>query len=203
MPDRYGFDHLGHEVRCIDCPSGGPLWQWPEQERYQHALTHTPAPTSPTEIRRRRNLLAAPPTNHNEETKGATTMAPNTPNKPEPAGKDESSGKGESAKQVTIDVLRTAGEPLHAKEIAKRVIDSGRCSGLKGKTPEATIAALLAVGSKPGGLFTRIDKGTYTLAGAASTSGEQPASEPQPTAAAAKTTQARKPTQAKRATASR
>jgi hypothetical protein len=29
-----------------------------------------------------------------------------------------------SAKQVAIDVLRTAGEPLKAKEIAKRVIHS-------------------------------------------------------------------------------
>jgi hypothetical protein len=59
--------------------------------------------------------------------------------------------QGESAKQVTIDVLRAAGEPLHAKEVAKRVIESGRCSRLKGKTPEATVAAILAVGSKPGG----------------------------------------------------
>ena len=28
----------------------------------------------------------------------------------------------ESAKQVAIDVLRSAGEPLHTKEIAKRMI---------------------------------------------------------------------------------
>ncbi len=54
--------------------------------------------------------------------------------------------------------------PLHAKEIAKRVIESGRCSGLKGKTPEQTITAMLAVGSKPDGPFKRVDKGTYTLA---------------------------------------
>jgi hypothetical protein len=43
-------------------------------------------------------------------------------------------------------------------------MESGRCSGLKGKTPEATVAAMLAVGSKPGGPFKRVDKGTYTLA---------------------------------------
>lgn len=72
--------------------------------------------------------------------------------------------KGESAKQVAIDVLRTAGEPLKAKEIARRVLESGRSSGLKGKTPKATISAMLAVGSKPGGPFKRVDKGTYTLA---------------------------------------
>ena len=58
--------------------------------------------------------------------------------------------RGESAKQVAIDVLRAARKPLQTKEIAKRVIESGRCSGLKGKTPEATIAATIAVGSKPG-----------------------------------------------------
>ena len=72
--------------------------------------------------------------------------------------------QGESAKQVTIDVLRAAGEPLHTKEITNRVINSGRCSGLKGKTPEATVAAMLAVGSKQGGPFKRVDKATYTLA---------------------------------------
>jgi hypothetical protein len=74
--------------------------------------------------------------------------------------------KGESAKQVASDVLRAAAGPLKAKEIAKRVIDSGRCAGLKGKTPEATISAMLAVGSKPGGPFKRVDRGTYTLADA-------------------------------------
>ena len=73
--------------------------------------------------------------------------------------------KGESAKQVALDILRNAGGgPLPAKEIAKRVIESGRCKGLKGKTPEATITAMLAVGSKPGGPFKRVDKGTYALA---------------------------------------
>jgi hypothetical protein len=78
----------------------------------------------------------------------------------------QTAAKGESAKQVAIDVLRDAAGPLRAKEIAKRVIDSGRCSALKGKTPEATISAMLAVGSKPGGQFKRVDKGTYTLADA-------------------------------------
>jgi HB1, ASXL, restriction endonuclease HTH domain len=73
--------------------------------------------------------------------------------------------KGESAKQVARDVLSNAGGgPLPAKEIAKRVLESGRCKGLKGKTPEATITAMLAVGSKPGGPFKRADKGTYALA---------------------------------------
>jgi hypothetical protein len=86
-----------------------------------------------------RILLAAPPPDSNEE-KEAITMA------------NKATSKGEPAKQVAIDVLRKADEPLHAKEIAKRVLASGRCAGLKGKTPKATISAMLALGSKPGGL---------------------------------------------------
>jgi hypothetical protein len=72
--------------------------------------------------------------------------------------------RSESTKAVTLDLLQQAGQPLPAKEIAKRVIESGRCAGLKGKTPDATISAMLAVGSKPGGPFKRVGKGTYTLA---------------------------------------
>jgi hypothetical protein len=154
MPDRYGFNHLGDEVRCIDCPSGGPLWQWPEHKRARHSRTHghTPKAVRP-DPRRQRSLLTAPTTTSNEEKEA--TMA--------------TARKGESAKQVAIAVLRTAGQPLQASEIAKRVISSGRCAGLKGKTPEATINAMLAVGSKPGGPFARVDKGTYTLADTAPT----------------------------------
>jgi hypothetical protein len=152
-------------VRCIDCPAGGPLWRWPERKRRRHARNHRPAPwRSGRTVRRQRTLLAAPPTHTNEE-KEASTMAKQTPS------------KGEPAKQVAIAVLRTAGEPLPAKEIAKRVLDSGR-TRLAGKTPEQTITAMLAVGSKPGGPFTRVDKGTYTLA--------DTAAEPQTPAAASK-----------------
>ena len=89
--------------------------------------------------------------------------------------------KGEPAKQVAIDVLREAGGPLHAKEIAKRVLASGRSSGLKGKTPEATISAMLAVGSKPGGPFKRVDKGTYTLADATPPAEDAPTDKPEAT----------------------
>jgi tetratricopeptide (TPR) repeat protein len=39
----------------------------------------------------------------------------------------QTAAKRVSAKQVAIDVLRAAGEPLKAKEIATRVIASGRC----------------------------------------------------------------------------
>lgn len=148
MPDQCGFNHLGDTVRCIDCPTGGPIGQWPEPKRQRHARTHT------TDLRRQRSLLAAPPAPSNEEKEA--TMA------------TKATVKGEPAKQVAIDILRKAGKPLHATEIAKRVLASGRCAGLKGKTPEATISAMLAVGSKAGRPFARVDKGTYTLADATS-----------------------------------
>jgi HB1, ASXL, restriction endonuclease HTH domain len=162
MPDRHGFNLLGDSVRCIECEAGGPLWRWPECKRRRHARGHhTAARTARrTELRRRRTLLAPPPARTDEEAKEVPTMA------------KRRTTSGEPAKQVAIDVLREAGEPLHAKEIAKRVLDSGR-TRLGGKTPEQTITAMLAVGSKPGGPFTRVDKGTYALAEAAVSPAEE------------------------------
>ena len=109
----------------------------------------------------------------------------------------KATGKGEPAKHVAIDVLRQAGKPLHAKEIAKRVLASGRCAGLRGKTPEATISAMLAVGSKPGGPFARVDKGTYTVTDTASTTATKPQRR---TPAGTKSTPTRKKAPAAKAT---
>jgi hypothetical protein len=200
MPDQYGFNHLGENVRCIDCPEGGLIGRWPEHKRARHASTHgnRPKQGGGADVRRQRILLAAPPTQSNEE-KEAITMA------------NKATSKGEPAKQVAIDILRKAGEPLHAKEIAKRVLASGRCAGLKGKTPEATISAMLAVGSKPGGLFARVAKGTYTLADTADTASKTPGSKAATTAkrpatrkrASAKSTTSAKRSPTKRTTAKR
>lgn len=169
MPDRHGFNLLGDSVRCIDCPAGGPVWRWPEHERTRHARSHrAPARAARTTgLRRRGILLAPPPAGTDEEEKEVPTMA-----------KQRDKGK-EPAKQVAIAILREAGEPLHAKEIAKRVLDSGR-TRLGGKTPEQTITAMLAVGSKPGGPFTRVGKGTYTVAETAPAANEQAGDEPEP-----------------------
>ena len=181
MPDRHGFNLLGETVRCIDCPAGGPLWRWPERKRRQHARSHRAAPRpSGRDPRRQRILLAAPPTQTNEE-KEVSTMEKQT------------TTKGEPAKQVAIDVLHKAGEPLHAKEIAKRVIESGR-TRLGGKTPEQTITAMLAVGSKPGGPFARVDKGTYTLANAA-VEPQKPSRKPKPKSQPTQERQTAKPAQ--------
>lgn len=42
MPDRYGFDHLGDEVRCIEdgCGAGGPRYAWTEMARALHYRDH-------------------------------------------------------------------------------------------------------------------------------------------------------------------
>ena len=68
MPDQYGFNHLGDNVRCIDCPTGGPIGRWPEHKRAKHACSHGTGPRrSGADLRRMRILLAAPPTQSNEE----------------------------------------------------------------------------------------------------------------------------------------
>jgi hypothetical protein len=157
MPDQHGFNHLGDNVRCIDCPEGGLIGRWPEHKRARHASSHgnRPKQGGGADLRRQRILLAAPPAVSNEEKRPSRWAS-------------KATAKGEPAKQVAIDVLRKAGEPLHAKEIAKRGLASGRCAGIKGKTPEATIRAMFAVGSKPGEPFARVDKGTYTVSDTAS-----------------------------------
>jgi hypothetical protein len=170
MPDSFGFDYLGDSVRCIDCPTGGPIWRWPEENRQRHAASHGRIERLTDSPSRRHEILAAPPGNTTaSEEKEASTMARTT------------TTKGEPAKQVAIDVLRKAGTPLHAKEIAERVLTSGRAA-LKGKTPEATISALLAVGSKPGGPFTRVGKGTFTLAETTGPATAEAAPSPKPAA---------------------
>ena len=47
-----------------------------------------------------------------------------------------------NVQDAAIQVLKEAGKPLHAKEIAKRIIEAGLWVA-KGKTPEATVSARL------------------------------------------------------------
>ena len=68
-----------------------------------------------------------------------------------------------TAKQAAAEVLKRAGEPLKAGEIGRRVLQVKGVE-LKGATPLATIAAILATeNKKPDGLFVRTAPGTYTL----------------------------------------
>jgi hypothetical protein len=74
-----------------------------------------------------------------------------------------STPKPVTAKQAIVDVLRRAGEPLKAAEIARRVLEA-KDLRLADKTPAATVAAMLAVENrKPDGLFVRTAPGTYAL----------------------------------------
>jgi len=60
-------------------------------------------------------------------------------------------------------VLCPAAEPLKSAEIARRVLEANEVR-LAGKTPAATVAAMLAVESKKrSGLFMRTAPGTYML----------------------------------------
>jgi hypothetical protein len=70
-----------------------------------------------------------------------------------------------TAKVAAVEVLRRAGEPLKADEIGKRVLKQKGVQ-LRGKTPLATVAAILASeNKKPDGLFLRTAPGAYALRG--------------------------------------
>ena len=72
-------------------------------------------------------------------------------------------GKPITARQSAVEVLRAAGEPLKTADIARRVLEVAGV-GLAGKTPAATVAAMLAVeNNKPDGLLFRVASGAYAL----------------------------------------
>ena len=67
--------------------------------------------------------------------------------------------KAKTAKQAAVEVLRRAGEPLKSDEITRRVLEV-KGVRLAGKTPAASVAAMLAVeNKKPEGLFVRTAAG--------------------------------------------
>ncbi|HEY2654121.1 MAG TPA: HTH domain-containing protein [Solirubrobacteraceae bacterium] len=71
--------------------------------------------------------------------------------------------KRKTAKQAAVEVLESTDEPLKSDEITRRVL-AVKGVRLAGKTPAASVAALLAVESKkPDGLFVRTAPGIYTL----------------------------------------
>lgn len=71
--------------------------------------------------------------------------------------------KSKTAKQAAVEALREAGEPLKLKELVERVLAAPGVE-LKGKTPGATIAAILATeNTRADGLFERTAPGTYRL----------------------------------------
>lgn len=77
----------------------------------------------------------------------------NTPDKP----------KTLSAIKAAEEILRKEGKPLHVKELTQRILAMPNTK-LGGKTPDATVGAILAVDSKKtGSIFRRTKPGTYTI----------------------------------------
>ena len=84
-----------------------------------------------------------------------------------------------SALNAAHQVLAEAGEPLHYKEIARRVLE-GDLWQTDGKTPEATVSAQLTVHIKKHGKnakFRRVGSGIFAL--------NEPAPSASPTASSA------------------
>lgn len=74
-----------------------------------------------------------------------------------------SSVKKISSLAAAETVLKRAGGPLHVNEITKRILAMPN-TGLKGKTPTASVGAMLAVNSKKrGSIFKRTAPSTYTV----------------------------------------
>ena len=70
-----------------------------------------------------------------------------------------------SAQSAAIQVLKEAGKPLHANEIAKLIIDAGLWKS-DGKTPEATVSARLYSDIKTNGdksAFVKVAPQTFAL----------------------------------------
>lgn len=83
-------------------------------------------------------------------------------------------------KDAAKQVLEEAGGPLHSKVITERAIADGLIK-TSGETPDATMAAQLAVAAKKGDVFVRTVPGIYGLKGRDRKG--QKAKEPEPVAA--------------------
>lgn len=68
-----------------------------------------------------------------------------------------------SALHAALEVLKAAREPLTPQEIYDRAKKRGLATGLKGKTPVATLAAKLATMNKAGHYVRRPAPGRYEL----------------------------------------
>lgn len=68
-----------------------------------------------------------------------------------------------SAMWAAMEVLRGKRRPMSAAEIFAEIRERRFAPGLKGKTPEQTIAAQLAVNAKRGRYVERADPGKFRL----------------------------------------
>jgi hypothetical protein len=64
---------------------------------------------------------------------------------------------------AAIEVVRGKRKPMTAREIYAEISERKLAPGLKGKTPEATLAAQLAVNAKHGRYVERTEPGKFRL----------------------------------------
>lgn len=67
-----------------------------------------------------------------------------------------------SAPAAAVEILKAEGGPLHIKAITELVLDRYE-TGLKGKTPVATLGSKLHTSAKKGVLFAKTGPGTFEL----------------------------------------
>lgn len=92
-----------------------------------------------------------------------------------------------TGKRAATLILQQAGKPLHYREITRLALEGGLIK-TAGKTPDATMNAMLATAAKDGDTFVRLDPGIFDLkerATATVTKGEAKVDEKETAAAAA------------------
>lgn len=67
-----------------------------------------------------------------------------------------------SAPAAAIEILKAEGDPLHVKKLTELVMTKYD-TGLKGKTPVATLSAKLHTSAKKGETFVKTAPGTFGL----------------------------------------
>lgn len=100
------------------------------------------------------------------EAEGGSSRASKGGTATKPKRQTRSSAKGGgklSAIKAAEEILRKEGKPLHVKELTEKILAMPNTK-LGGKTPDATVGAILAVNSKtPGSVFRRTKPGTYAI----------------------------------------
>lgn len=100
----------------------------------------------------------------NASTKQKPKTAPKSKAASEP--KDETRQRGPregSTMWAAMEVLRGKRKPMTTAEIYAEISGRNLAPGLKGKTPEATLAAQLAVNAKRGRFVERTEPGKFRL----------------------------------------
>lgn len=145
-------------------PANSPEATTTASEAASQATTAEPKPTAakkPTGKRPARQRAATRPTAVN---KPAAKKKAETAQSTKPATVPSAKGPQEgSTMWAVLKVLGDATEPLSAKDIYARIAERKLATGLKGKTPDQTIAAKLAVSAKKGEYVERAAPGKFQL----------------------------------------